>query len=196
VVESTEVRQSTFVDGRGGVSIGPVARAGVRGVRLSDCRFDGVDVAVQIAPDDSGGIVAGVQARNLAMADSSTPFEIALRRSSGGVASADSAVTTLSDLRLTDLVATGADRAGMIDGLESSPIRRLEFRRINIAAQYGITCAWAAEVSFFDARIATDFGPAMIRSNTVNLTLDNWQETTPEPATAPSAVAPTTAPLP
>lgn len=198
--EAITLRDSVFHRAASGLSVGPNVAGGVRGVRVSGSRFFDVDSAIRVrVRPDGGGAVVGLIASQLTMDGTGVPFEIAIDHADGaarptGEPAANRPPPRIADVRIANLVARGAKRAGIIDGLERSPITRLDFRQIDIAAQYGITCNWASGVSFREAVVATDFGPGMIRSNTVDLRLDRWQETTPEPTTRPASV-PATLPL-
>lgn len=209
--EAVTVRETAFRRARGGVAVGPGVAAGVRGVRVTDCTFADVDAAIRVRPSrDAGGVIEGIAASNLTMDGVGSPFEIGFAPSEpapsdatatagddapAGLASGSTnAPPRVADLRFSNLVVRRAKRAGIISGDERAPITRLDFRQVQIAAQYGITCSWAADVSFREAVIATDFGPAMIRSNTTDLRLDRWQETTPEPTESPATMPATRAP--
>jgi hypothetical protein len=160
---------------------------GVRNVRFSDCRFEGTAIGVLIKTQRGrGGSVEGVTVSNLSMVGVAVPFQITSRHVEGEPEAFSERTPRISGIRFSGMVAKGAIRAGILEGLEESPVRAIEFRDINLAARYGITCDWASGIQFRNAMIATDFGPAMIRSNTFDVRLDDWQETTPEAATQPA----------
>jgi polygalacturonase len=185
--ENVTVRNSTVARALAGVAIGSEMSGGVRNVRFIDCRFDGTDVGLLIKTQRGrGGAVEGVTAQRLTMDGVAIPFEITTRHRESDPEPVSERTPRIADVRVTGLRARGATRAGIIDGLEESPVRGLDFRELDIAARYGITCTWAAGVSFRDAIISTDFGPALIRSNTSDVRLDRWRETTPEAATRAS----------
>lgn len=185
--ENVTVRNCVITSALGGLVIGTEMSAGVRNVRFADCRFEGTGVGVLIKSQRGrGGAVEGVTVSNLMMNGVGVPFQITARHLEGPAEPASDRTPRIAGIRFTGLVAKGANRAGIVEGLEESPVRGLEFRNVNLAARYGITCNWASGVEFRNAAIATDFGPGMIRSNTFDVRLDEWQETTPEAATRPA----------
>ena len=186
--EGVTVRNCTIGTAAGGLVIGTEMSGGVRNVRFSDCRFEGTAIGVLIKTQRGrGGSVEGVTISNLSMVGVAVPFQITSRHVEGEPEVFSERTPRISGIRFSGMVAKGAIRAGILEGLEESPVRAIEFRDINLAARYGITCDWASGIRFRNAMIATDFGPAMIRSNTSDLRLDDWQETTPEAATRPAS---------
>jgi polygalacturonase len=184
--ENVTIRNCRVARAHGGVVVGSEMSGGVRNAKFSDCKFEGTDVGIHIkSMRGRGGAVQKVRAERIAMEAVAIPFEITMRHRETDPEPASIRTPRFADIQITDVTARGATRAGIIDGLEESPVVTLLFRNLDLSARYGITCTWAADVRFADVLIATDFGPAMIRSNTADLRLDRWQETTPDSTTQP-----------
>ncbi len=185
--EDVAIRSCTFSQSATAIAIGPNIHGGVLGVRVSESRFDGGDFGVQIhSTPDRTGTIQDVWLTDLDMKNIGCPLTLSLR----GKTLADQLTAgrspTIRDVEVARLTVRGAQRAGIIEGQEQSPIRNLRFENLNLSARYGISCSHAADVSFNMVQIATDFGPAILRTDTSNLQIDNWNEAT-RPADAPTS---------
>jgi hypothetical protein len=180
--ENVLIRDCAFTQSAAAVAIGPNIAGGVLRVRILESRFEGGDAGVQIqSSPDRNGTIQAIRLADLNMKSVSRPFVISLQGKSLSDSVGATGSPSIRDIEIARLNADGALRAGIIEGLESSPIRNLQFEALILSANYGISCSRAADVTFNAVQIATDFGPAILRTDTVNLQIDDWVEATRKP---------------
>lgn len=193
--ENVTIRNCSIANAMGGLAIGSEMSGGVRRVRFFDCRFDGTAVGVRISTvRGRGGAIEDVRVANLVMNDVGAPFTITMRARPTTAEPTSARTPAIRNVRVSDIKVRNAARAGIIEGLEERPVSQLVFRNLDITARYGISCSWADDIDFKDVSLATDFGPAILRTDTTNLRLDNWQEATRQmlPVSQPATTRPAT----
>jgi len=189
--ENITVRECRFTQSVG-VSVGLNIAGGVSDVRILTSSFTDGDSGVQIqSAPDRNGVIERIRLTDLQMNRVARPFVISLQGKSIAETIDASGVPVIRDVQVSRFAAKDASRAGIIEGLESSPIRLLRFEQMNLSANYGISCSRAADLTFNYVQIATDFGPAILRTDTSNLQIDNWIEAT-RSATPAVETVPTT----
>ncbi|MCS7034137.1 MAG: glycosyl hydrolase family 28 protein [Phycisphaerae bacterium] len=179
------------------IAIGPDMSGGVAGVRIVGCRIRNSEAGVAIrSMRGRGGVIHSVRVEGVQMQDVGAAFAISKRSRPTAPEAMSDRTPDIRAIHVRNLQVRDAARAGIIEGLEELPVRELSFREIDITARYGISCSWAQDVEFRNVVIATDFGPAILRTDTIDLRLDNWSEATrPLPTQPAEPVSPATIPV-
>jgi polygalacturonase len=166
-VENIVIRRNKGLSGRG-ICIGSETIGGVRGVVVEDNELTGSMYGIRIKTSRGrGGLVQDILFRNNRLTDVETPMvfsgyyesagydgtEVANRLARGGfvlghqIYPPDSepaqpykpnSTPWIRNVRVEDLTATGADRAGIVVGLPERAIEGLVFRNVRIESRRGL----------------------------------------------------------
>jgi polygalacturonase len=190
-VENIVIRNNVGRAGRG-ICIGSGTLGGVRHVVVEHNRIAGAMYGIRIKTlRDKGGRVADVVFRDTVLTDVATPFvfsdyytskgfdedAVAAKLRAGGFTLNDQIYPAeneppqpfvahrtpdMDGVVVDGLVATGADRVGLIVGLPEKPIRGLVFRNSRVTARAGLRVRHA-QVSLKGLSTKVASGPALIR---------------------------------
>jgi polygalacturonase len=166
-VRNIVIRGNRSLAGRG-ISIGSETIGGVRDVIVENNHFQGSMYGLRIkTPRGRGGLVENILFRNNRMADVETPLVISAYYEGAGYDDAATAAQLakggfvlghqiypndadparpfkrnstpwIRNVTVEGLVATGADRAGIIVGVAERPIENLQLRNISVASRRGL----------------------------------------------------------
>ena len=87
-----------------------------------------------------GASVERIAVSNIVMADIESP--IFIRLGNRGRAQAVHKPEHLEDISISDIVATGAERASSITGIPGFPVRRVTLQNIRVSAKGGVSADW------------------------------------------------------
>jgi polygalacturonase len=131
-----------------GLSIGSETAGGVRDVRVEHVRFDGTRQGIRIkSARGRGNDIGNFIFKNITMNNVETPIQITTYYTGG--MKGDTAqpmrehTPRFHNIRIEDLTATGAQRAGVIYGLPESPVRNVILKHVHITAKLGLDMQYA-----------------------------------------------------
>ena len=186
--ENVLIENCVVYHGHGGFTIGSEMSGDVRNVRVNNCLFLGTDVGLRFkSTRGRGGVVEKIFISNIRMTDIPTdaigfnmyyggqgPTEV-----EGGGGPVDSKPAPVGegtpqfrDIYIQDVVCRGARQAVALQGLPEMPIRGVHLRNVSIAADNGITCVDAAEISFENVEILNRSGAVLNLSASRDVRVD------------------------
>jgi polygalacturonase len=143
------ITDCTFLHGHG-LSIGSEIAGGAQDIRAERIHFDGTDNGIRVkANRDRGNDVGRLTFRDIDMKNVKNALIISEYYPKVLPPDGEStqAVTRLTphfhDITLLNVTAEGSASAGAIVGLPEAPIRGVVLRHVKIAAQHGLTIAYA-----------------------------------------------------
>jgi hypothetical protein len=83
------------------------------------------------------------------------------------------------NIHFSDITVKGAPVAGYILGLPEMPVENITFSNINIDAEQGFSCKDAKNIAFYDVRVNTKKGPALICENVEDLEIEGFRTLAP-----------------
>jgi polygalacturonase len=155
-----------FMHGHG-LSIGSEIAGGANNIRAERIHFKGTDQALRIkANRDRGNQVYNISFKDITMEDVKTSILISeyypKALPEGDVAAAP--ITRLTpffhDITIENVKSVNSTVAAIIVGLPESPVKGLTLKNVNIAAETGMTIAYA-EVKGSDVHVTVAKGEAM-----------------------------------
>lgn len=155
-----------FMHGHG-LSIGSEIAGGANNIHAERIHFKGTDQGIRIkANRDRGNQVFNISFKDITMEDVKTSILISEYYPKvlpeGDVASAT--ITRLTpffhDITIENVKSSKSGTAGVIVGLPESPVKNLVLKNVNIAAEKGMTIAYA-DVKGSDVHLVISNGPAM-----------------------------------
>jgi polygalacturonase len=165
-----------FLHGHG-LSIGSEIAGGARNVRAERIRFEGTDNGIRVkANRDRGNDVGSLLFRDIEMKDVKNALIISeyypkVLPPDGELAQPVTRLTPhFHDITIENVTATGSISAGAIVGLPEAPIPGVVLRNVKIAAQHGLTIAYA-EVSGEGVVVQAAEGQAMMQQAGAKVTL-------------------------
>lgn len=163
-----------------GMSIGGQTSAGLRGLVVRNCTFEGTGAGIRMkANRGSGGLVENCLYENITMKNVKHPIYINSyypERGTPKSAAADAgqpvdATTPIwRNITIRNLVATDCPNAGRIIGLPEMAISDVLLENISISAQRGLMLWNVSGVQFKNAQISLTGGPALDVQNGRNIT--------------------------
>jgi len=165
-----------FLHGHG-LSIGSEIAGGANNIRAERIHFKGTDQGIRIkANRDRGNQVYNISFKDITMEEVKTSILISAYYPKvlpeGNVAAAP--ITRLTpffhDISIENVNSVKSGTAGVIVGLPESPVKNVVLKNVNIAADKGMTIAYA-EVSGSDVHLVVAKGQAMTKAAkaTVNI---------------------------
>jgi polygalacturonase len=170
------IADCTFLHGHG-LSIGSEIAGGARNILAERIRFEGTDNGIRVkANRDRGNDVGSLVFRDIEMKD--VKNALILSEYYPKVLPPDGElpqpVTRLTphfhDITIENLTATGSTSAGAIAGLPEAPIRGVVLHNVKIAAQHGLTIAYA-EVAGDGVMVQAAEGQAVTQQAGAKVTL-------------------------
>ncbi len=163
-----------FMHGHG-LSIGSEIAGGANNIHAERIHFKGTDQGIRIkANRDRGSQVFNISFKDITMEDVKTSILISEYYPKvlpeGDVAAAP--ITRLTpffhDISIENVKSVGSGTAGVIVGLPESPVKNLTLKNISIAAEKGMTIAYA-EVKGAEVRVIVKSGEAMSIARTAKV---------------------------
>jgi polygalacturonase len=159
--EQVIVEQTHFGYGQGGVAIGSETFGSIRHVEVRDCTADNgnwAPVRFKTAPS-RGGVVEDIVYRHFRIDRVRQAFEINMdwRSGTGRPETPAKVLPVFRDIRLIDVTGSAAS-AGVIRGLDGSPVTGVTFTGCKITAQKGLVVDRANAVDL--SGLAIDLQPA------------------------------------
>ena len=132
-----------------GISIGSETIAGINGMLVRNCTFDGTDNGIRIkSMRGAGGVVENVRYTNIQMKDVDNAIVLDLNYTDNNrpnFKGKEGAIPAIRDVLIDHVTAVGSKKSGRIVGLPESPIRRLTLRAVSISAEKDFVVADAEE---------------------------------------------------
>lgn len=165
--ENIAVTNCTFYTGHCGVGIGSETSGGVKNVVASNCICDGTDHGLRFkTARGRGRSVENVRASNWVMRNVGIPMIITGFYTGGDIHEkklVDKYTPVYRNIHLSDIVISGGNKAGVIEGLPEMPAECVSFS--NIVAHHpkqGITCANATGLALDNIECDPQQGPALV----------------------------------
>ena len=142
--ENVTITNCVLRRGHGAVVIGSETSGDVRRVVVSNSVFDGTDRGLRIKTRRGrGGVVEDVLMSDVAMYDVAQPLVVNMfYRGDGGEVTEDETVNegtpTVRGVRVSDVVARGAERAAWLRGLPERPLEDVVIRGSRLEAREGL----------------------------------------------------------
>ena len=165
-----------FLHGHG-LSIGSEIAGGANNIRAERIHFKGTDQGVRIkANRDRGNQVYNISFKDITMEDVKTAILISAYYPKvlpeGKVAAQP--ITRLTpffhDITIENVNSTKSGTAGVIVGLPESPVKNVILKNVNIAAEKGMTIAYA-DVSGSDVHLVVVKGKAITKAAQANVNI-------------------------
>jgi polygalacturonase len=186
--EDVVITDNTVYHGHGGFTIGSEMSGGVRNVLVERCTFLGTDVGLRFKTTRGrGGVVEKIWVRDVQMTDIPTDA-IGFNMYYGGEAPTDLAgdqpvaarpavpvdegTPQFRDIVLSRIVARGADRAVMLEGLPEMPIRGIVLDEVSITARRGLAAVDAEAITLRNVDIRAASGPVLSLRDSRNVTVE------------------------
>jgi polygalacturonase len=163
--ENIIVEKCRFNYGHGGVSMGSEMSGGIKNVEIRDC----VMAADNWAPirfktqPSRGGVVENITYRNLVLENTRQAFEFNMEwRMQGPVKPASDPLPVFRNINIINVSGT-VRNAGIISGLEKSPIDGISFKNCSIKAQKGLVVKYVKNIDLSGLDIKVEQGEAIIK---------------------------------
>ncbi|WP_128099988.1 glycoside hydrolase family 28 protein [Paenibacillus sp. DCT19] len=166
--EYVTIRGCTVYHGHGGFVIGSEMSGGVRHVRVSDCTFIGTDIGLRFkSARGRGGVVEDIEIERIYMKDiimEAISFSFFYANQEGSARGSDIAhevteeTPVFRDIRIKDVVCSGADTALLVSGLPEMPLDGLVIEGYRVSAQKGVQCSHAKHVRIADLQLTVAEG--------------------------------------
>jgi polygalacturonase len=184
--ENITVTNCVFGAGHAGVGIGSETAGGVRNVTISNCVCDGTDRGLRFkTARGRGNVVENVRATNFVMRGVGEAVTVTMFYTGGDVHTpkpVDEYTPTFRNLHFSEIVASGARRAAVIEGLPEKTINRLTITNMTVDAATGIACTNATGVVLDNIVVNAGEGPAFRADNVRQLELYRLSTQTPNAA--------------
>ena len=150
------------------VSMGSETAGGIRHVLVENCtgRDARNGLRLKTAPG-RGGTVEDITYRNITFTDMLYCIVFNMRWGTSSWPNNEyppEAVPVFKDIRVQDVVGHG-ERAGLLQGLEESPLQNIRFENVKISAQTGMRVRHAPGIDLSGLQLEVSDGPAYIELN-------------------------------
>jgi polygalacturonase len=138
--EEIVIEKTRFAYGHGGAAMGSETSGGIRNVEVRDCVAEAGNWApIRFKSQPSrGGVVENITYRNLQLRGARQAFEFNLAwRMVPPLAPPAKVLPVVRNVKMINISGT-VDSAGLIHGLQGSPIRDVTFENCRLAAQRGL----------------------------------------------------------
>ncbi len=164
--ENITVTNCVFGTGHCGVGVGSETSGGVKNLAISNCVCDGTDRGLRFkTARGRGRAVENVRASNFVMHNVAEPLTVTMFYTGGDRRVAqpvNPGTPAFRDFHFSEIVATGAKRAALIEGLAEMPIEDLTISDMVVdGAGEGIFCTNVNGASFDNVVINATQGPAL-----------------------------------
>jgi polygalacturonase len=183
--ENVTITNCTMLRGHGGVSIGSEMAGSVRRVVVSNCVFNGTQRGIRIkSTRGRGGIVEDVRVSNIVVRD--LKYEVVafdLHYTAAPQEPVSERTPRVRNIHVSAITGT-ARGAGLLYGLEESPLDGVTLTDIELVAEKGLIIRNADHVSLRSVRIQTKAGPAIMADGARDLRLFDVGTLAPHVGTA------------
>jgi polygalacturonase len=183
--ENVTITNCAMLRGHGGVSIGSEMAGSVRRVAISNCVFSGTQRGIRIkSTRGRGGIVEDVRVSNIVVRDlkyEAVAFD--LHYTAAPQEPVSERTPRVRNIHVSAITGT-ARGAGLLFGLEESPLQEITLTDIDLVAEKGLVIRNADHVSLRSVRIDTKAGPAVIADGARDLRLFDVGTLAPHVGTA------------
>jgi polygalacturonase len=166
--ENIAVTNCVFGRGHGGVGIGSETAGGVRNVTISNCVCEGTARGLRFKTGRGrGNVVENIRAQNVAMRDVGDALSVSMLYAGGDTQNAapiDEGTPVFRNIHLSDIVASNAKRAALIEGLPEMPVQDLSVSNFVVSAGEGISCSHVSGMIFDNIAVESPQGPMMTAS--------------------------------
>lgn len=161
-VENVVIRDCKMGFGHG-ISIGSYTSGGVREVTVENVTFDGTTSGIRMKADrDRGGVVEGIQYRNISMKNVRYPVFITsyypkppAHPSQDKPHQGKAQMPVWRDISIDGVEAVGCQNSIILWGLPDEPIRGVSMRNVNMAAKAEALVFHANDIRFTNVNIAS-----------------------------------------
>ncbi len=147
-----------------GISIGSETMAGINGMLVRHCTFDGADNGIRIkSMRGAGGIVENVRYTDIQMKDVDNAIILDLNYTDNNrpnFKGKDGAIPAVHDILIDHVTAVGSKRAGRIVGLPESPIRRVTLSDVSLSAENDLVVQDAEDIVTENVKLDIPAGAA------------------------------------
>jgi polygalacturonase len=183
--ENIAVTNCVFGRGHGAVGIGSETAGGVRNVAVSNCVCEGTDRGLRFkTARGRGNVVENFRAQNVAMRGVGDALSISMLYNAGDSRTAqpvDEGTPTFRNIHLSDIVATGAKRAALIEGLPEMPIQWLSISNFMVnGTGTGISCSNVAGMIFDNIVMNAERGPAIAVADVCGIEVHRFTDRNPQ----------------
>ncbi len=185
--ENVLIEDCVVYHGHGGFTIGSEMSGGVRNIRVNNCTFIGTDIGLRFKTQRGrGGVVEKIYISNVRMTNIPTDA-ISFNMYYGGagpteegdnsgaeVAAAPVGEGTprFRDIFLENISVNGARRAIQLQGLPEMPLTGIRLRNVSIAAEQGLICQDATDLTLERIDLRNTKGPVAAFIGTKDVTID------------------------
>lgn len=168
--EDISVTNCVFGRGHAGIGVGSETAGGVRNVTISNCICDGTDRGLRFkTARGRGNVVENVRASNFVMRHVGEPVIVTMFYTGGDMHTpqpVDQYTPTFRNFHFSEIVASGARRVAVIEGLPERAIEGLSISNLVAeGAAAGIACTNATGVIFDNVVVNAERGPALFADN-------------------------------
>ncbi|MBN1659888.1 MAG: glycoside hydrolase family 28 protein [Anaerolineae bacterium] len=173
--ENIIIRDCTMSEGHGAIAIGSGMSGGVRNVHVSNCHVTGGDQGIRLKSlRGRGGLVERVLVEKIEMSNlRREAIVLSMFYESSTAVSSSDAPPTFRNIRVRDVVCTGAGTAISIRGLPERPIELVSLENLCLHAVEGIRCQDVVDLALRDVTGAVRQEPEFYCSNVRCLNVSN-----------------------
>ncbi len=164
-----QIRDCVVYHGHGGVVIGSEMSGGVHDVNVSDCTFIGTDIGLRFkSARGRGGVVENILMERIRMkniAGEAISFHMFYDGQEGSGEGSDvemevsEETPVFRDIRIKDVVCTGAKRAVLMNGLAELPLANVAIGELTASCDTGISLNHATGIRLNQVRLRVQAGP-------------------------------------
>jgi len=182
--ENHTITNCTMLRGHGGVVIGSEMSGGAKNIAVSNCVFDGTDRGIRIkSTRGRGGTVENVRVSNIAMTHiREEAITLDLFYTNAPPEPVSPRTPHFREIHLS-AISGDAEKAGVLFGLEESPLEGITLSDIALSTKKGLTIKNAKNVDLRGVRIDAETGPAISAERTENLQLSDVKTLAPRRGT-------------
>jgi polygalacturonase len=182
--ENHTITNSTMLRGHGGVVIGSEMSGGVKNIAVSNCVFDGTDRGIRIkSTRGRGGTVENVRVSNIVMSHiREEAITLNLFYTNVPPEAVSLRTPHFREIHLSG-ISGDAETAGVLLGLEESPLENVTLSDIALSTRKGLTIRNARNVELRGVRIDAQTGPAISAERAENLELSDVKTAAPRRGT-------------
>jgi hypothetical protein len=164
--QNVTVTNCVFGSGHAGVGIGSETAGGVSNIAISNCVCDGTDRGLRFkTARGRGNIIENIRADNIVMRNVPEAVVVTMFYNGGNLHAAEPVTEetpTFRSIHLSGIIAAGAKRAAIIEGLAERPIEELSLSNfLAEGAAEGIACTNVKHMTFDNVVINAQQGPPL-----------------------------------
>lgn len=172
LTENLEITGCTFYHGHG-LSIGSETSGGVKNMKVQNCKFFGTENGIRVKSSiERGGAIENLSYENITMENVGKPILFDFTYVDKNSIYRDQVKTStevnmphLKSVMIRNLTATGANKAGIMLGIEQSILENIVLEDVNISAKTGMQIENAKGLVFRNVNINVQKGEKYLLKN-------------------------------